>query len=88
LAWRIEISEAAVRDLKSFDPLIRKRIDKFLNTRIPLFGDPRSLGTALQGSMSGFWRYRVGDYRILCRLVDESQTIYVRRIAHRSQVYR
>ena len=49
--------------------------------------NPRSRGKALTSNLSGLWRYRVGDYRILCRIHDDKLVITVIEIGHRSTVY-
>jgi mRNA interferase RelE/StbE len=50
--------------------------------------DPRDLGTALTGDFKGCWRYRVGDYRIICSLEDQELIVLVLEIGHRREVYR
>ena len=70
----------------------QKRILKFLYERLlaspdPSF-DPRALGKALVGEMQGLWRYRVGDYRLICRIEDRAVTILVLEVGHRREIYR
>lgn len=66
-----------------------KRIITFLETRIATLEDPRQTGKALQGSTLGkLWRYRVGDYRIICELQDQRLVVLVVEIGHRREVYR
>ena len=70
----------------------QKRILKFLYERLlasrdPNF-DPRALGKALVGEMQGLWRYRVGDYRLICRIEDRAVTILVLEVGHRREIYR
>ncbi len=67
---------------------MQKRIVSFLQERIQTADNPRSTGKALQGSLSGLWRYRVGDYRLLCRIEDDELIILVIEIGHRREVYR
>jgi mRNA interferase RelE/StbE len=51
--------------------------------------NPRSIGQALQGSKLGeFWKYRVGDYRLICKIEDNRLLILVLRVGHRREVYR
>jgi mRNA interferase RelE/StbE len=89
MAWKVELDPAAERELDKLDPQIAKRILKFLFERVAKLDAPRSLGKALQGSKLGeFWKYRVGDWRIICKIEDEQVTVLVLRIRHRSNAYR
>ena len=89
LAWRIEFDEASKKDLFKLDPQIAKRITAFLRDRLAVSDDPRSLGEALKGSELGeFWKYRVGDYRIIACIEDGALRVLVVRIGNRKEVYR
>ena len=89
MTWRIELSSLAQKNIRQFDPQTRQRILKFLSTRIAPLDDPRSLGEALKGSKLGdFWKYRVGDYRIIADIQDGALCILVVRVGNRREVYR
>jgi len=89
MAWKVELDSAAERDLDALDPQTAKRILVFLHSRIATLEDPRSIGGALKGSkLSEFWKYRVGDYRIISRIEDDVLRILVVRIGNRREVYR
>jgi len=89
VAWTVEISESALRELDKLDPQHARRILKFLNDRIAGSNDLRTVGQALQGAKLGeFWKYRVGDYRLICKIVDERLIVIVLRIGHRREIYR
>jgi mRNA interferase RelE/StbE len=89
MAWKIELSRQAEHDLDDLDPQIARRILKFLYERIAKQENPRSPGHALTGSQLGnLWRYRVGDYRILCDIQDQRLIVLVVEIGHRREVYR
>ncbi len=89
MAWKIELSAQVDRDLAKLDPPQTKRILKFLHERIAPLDNPRSIGQALQGSRLGeFWKYRVGDYRLICKIEDNRLLILVLRVGHRREVYR
>jgi mRNA interferase RelE/StbE len=89
MTWRIELSELAVRELSKLDSQHSKRILKYLKDRIAKLDDPRSLGKALQGSQFGeLWRYRLGDFRIICKIEDQKLVVVVVRIGHRKEIYR
>jgi mRNA interferase RelE/StbE len=89
MAWSVELSESADRELAKLDAQHRKRILKFLGERVAKLDDPRSLGQALHGSRLGeFWKYRVGSYRLICKIEDDRLVVLVLRVGHRKEVYR
>lgn len=89
MAWSIKFDRKAERDLEQLDPQIARRIFRFLFERVAPLEDPRSIGDALKGSELGeFWKYRVGDYRIIASIEDKMLRILVVRIGNRREVYR
>ena len=88
MAWQIEFTPEAEKQLGKIDRQSAKRIINFLRERIATAEDPRSLGKAQKGVLRDFWRYRVGDYRIMCRIEDDRLLILVVRVAHGREVYR
>lgn len=89
MAWRIEFDPGAVDDLARLDRSVQKRILKVLRERIAPLDDPRCLGAALRGNeLSRFWKYRIGDYRLICDIQDQTIRILVLRIGHRREVYK
>jgi mRNA interferase RelE/StbE len=89
MAWKIELSAQVDRELAKLDPPQCKRILKFLHERVAQLDNPRSIGQALQGSKLGeFWKYRVGDYRLICKIEDNRLLILVLRVGHRREIYR
>jgi mRNA interferase RelE/StbE len=89
MAWEIEIQSGPRKTLAKLDPQIAKRILLFLHERIALLEDPRSIGEALTGSKLGeYWKYRVGDYRIVAQIEDKQLRILVVKIGNRREVYR
>lgn len=89
MAWRVELAESASRQIAKLDPSQRERILKFLRDRIVQRDGPRSLGRALRGSRLGeFWRYRVGDFRLICKIEDSRLTVLVLSVRHRRDSYR
>lgn len=89
MAWKVELDPATVREIDRLDKQIARRILNFLHERIARLDDPRAIGQALQGPKFGeFWKYRVGDWRIICKIEDERVTILVLRIGHRSKTYK
>ena len=89
MAWKVELDSAAERDLDKLDPQMARRILAFLHGRIAPLDDPRSIGEALKGSKLGdFWKYRVGDYRVIASIEDGALRILVVRIGNRKEVYK
>ncbi len=88
MAWRIEYTDIAMRSMKRLDRQTAKRIDAYLHERIAMKSDPRKLGAALTGSRSGSWRYRIDDYRVICKIEDDRIVFLVLEVGHRREVYR
>ena len=89
MAWQIEFSPAADKALTKLGIDTQKRIVRFMRERVANMENPRSTGKALAGAvLSGLWRYRVGDYRILCNIEDKKIYILVVAIGHRRDVYK
>lgn len=87
MAWTVEVSDFAQRQLKSLDHVTRSRILGYLNDRIEGCKNPRHFGEPLRANLAGLWRYRVMDYRIICRIEDEKVIVLVLNIGHRKNVY-
>lgn len=88
MVWRIEYAESVQKDVRKLDAQERKRIRDFIEVKVALLDDPRSLGKPLSGGLSGLWRYRVGSYRVIANIEDRDVCILVVKIAHRKEVYR
>lgn len=89
MAWRVEYDAGAEIDLSKLDRQIAQRIVKFLGRRVAKLENPRSIGETLKGSKLGeFWKYRVGDFRIVAEIQDKALRILVITIGDRKQVYR
>jgi mRNA interferase RelE/StbE len=88
MAWTLEFLRSAVQDLDHIDRSVATRILRFLNDRLLKLEDPRTLGEALRGPKLGqFWKYRVGDYRIIASIQDHRLVIVVVRVGNRREVY-
>jgi mRNA interferase RelE/StbE len=89
LAWSIEFEAEAEKELKKLDRQVVRRIVKFLRERVAVLDDPRRIGAALTGSTLGnYWKYRVGDYRIIADIQDKKLCILVVRLGNRREIYR
>ena len=89
MAWAISYTETARKQLRNLDPQTARRIVDFMDERIAGQSDPRSTGQALTGPLLGaYWRYRVGDYRIICEIQDRALCVLVIEIGNRKEIYR
>jgi mRNA interferase RelE/StbE len=88
LAWKIDYTADARRSLARLDKAISARIIGFMERRVAALNDPTQIGERLKGELRPFWRYRVGDYRVVCDLKKEIITVLVVRVGHRREIYR
>ena len=87
MVWTINYSDRALKSLRKMDKQNARRIVDFMDLRIAVAADPRQSGKPLKGELGEFWRYRVGDYRILCEILDNELVILAATIGHRREVY-
>ncbi|WP_411706170.1 type II toxin-antitoxin system RelE family toxin [Edaphovirga cremea] len=87
MVWTINYSDLALKSLRKMDKQNARRIVDFMDLRIAVAADPRQSGKQLKGELGEFWRYRVGDYRILCEIRDDELVILAATIGHRREVY-
>lgn len=85
--WTVEFDDRARRELRRLDPKVQKDIFRYLRERIAGSPDPRQFGKPLRMNLAGLWRYRVGDYRLICRIEDNRLVVLVIKVAHRREVY-
>ena len=89
MAWQIEFDKSAKKELAKLDRQVARRLIDFLKNRVLNLRDPRSVGQALRGSTLGeFWKYRVGDFRIIASIQDDRMIVLVLRLGNRSDIYR
>ena len=89
MAWQMEFDESARKELAKLDRQVARRLIDFLKNRVLNLRDPRSVGQALRGSTLGeFWKYRVGDFRIIASIQDDRMIVLVLRVGNRSDIYR
>jgi mRNA interferase RelE/StbE len=88
LVWTIEYTDTVKTQLRKLDRQIAKRILDYMDERIVTRDDPRSAGKALVGPLGGLWRYRVGDYRVICKIQDGTLRVLVVQLGNRKDVYR
>jgi mRNA interferase RelE/StbE len=88
LVWTASFDPRALKELEKLDRMVQRRVVKFLQERVLPRTDPRDLGKAMTGDKAGLWRYRIGDYRLICHIDDEAERMLVLRVAHRKEAYR
>lgn len=89
MGYEIEFDPDALKDLKKLDRSVQQRLVGFLKLRLATLEDPRSIGEALAGAKLGsYWKYRVGDWRIICDIIDTRIVVRVLRVGNRREVYR
>ena len=87
IPWKVKFLETAEKQLEKLDKATCRTLNRYIAERLATPEDPRCFGKPLSGNLKEFWRYRVGDYRIICNILDQEILILVVRIAHRREVY-
>ena len=88
MIWTIEYTRTAESQLRKLDRQIARRILDYLDDKIALLENPRTRGKALTGVLGELWRYRIGDYRVICEVRDNTMRILVVEVGHRKQIYK
>jgi len=86
--WKIEFTKNGLRQLTKLDRSVQQLIKAWITKYLLTTDDPRLYGKPLTGNLKGLWRYRVGDYRLICSIHDMVLTIYVIEVGHRKEVYK
>ncbi len=86
--WSLEFTDKANKEFLKLDTAIYRRMTNFIDNHLMQADNPRLLGKSLTGNLKEYWRYRIGDYRLLCEIHDHKLTIVAVRIAHRRDVYK
>ena len=86
--YQIELTEQFKKEFKKLDKYTQKLLRSWINKNIENIENPRQKGKALVGNKLGLWRYRIGDYRLICKIEDEKLIILALAIAHRKNVYK
>lgn len=85
--WTVEFDDHARRELRKLDPAVQRKILGYLREQIAGSDDPTKFGRPLRMNLAGLWRYRIGDYRLICRLEDFRLAVLVLKVGHRREVY-
>ena len=88
MSWAYRFDDRALKELRKLGKQAQTRIIAYLDERVAGDGDPRRFGKGLKADLSGLWRYRVGDYRMLCQIKDGELLVLVVAVGHRRDIYR
>lgn len=88
MAYQLKLSDTAIKQLAKLGKIESKRLLDYLKNRVLIAEHPRVYGKPLVGNFSGLWRYRVGDYRIVCEIQDEQLVLLVVKLGSRGEIYR
>lgn len=87
MSWAYRWDDGALKELRKLGKQAQKQIIDYLDEKVNGNEDPRRFGKGLKADLVGLWRYRVGDYRILCEIVDEKLLVLVVAVGHRKNIY-
>ncbi len=85
--WSVEWDDRALKELRNLNKIAQSEILQYLKKRIMTNEDPRRFGKSLRGNQKGFWRYRVGDYRLICAIEDNKFTVLIVAFGHKKSIY-
>jgi mRNA interferase RelE/StbE len=88
LAWTLKFTNTALKQLEKLDQPTADQITRILEGKVAKSANPRAFGKALTGELKGYWRYRIGDYRVICELKDRELIILALAVGHRRDIYR
>ena len=87
-AWTLDFTPKALRQLRKLDRTVSRKILDTLERDLARHENPRDFGEPMMGNWTGYWRYRIGDYRAICRIEDAVVTVFVIEVGHRREIYR
>jgi mRNA interferase RelE/StbE len=88
LTWKVEFDDRALKELRKLDPPVQRQILRFLRERVATTDDPKRSGRPLSGDRLGLWCYRLGPYRLVCRIEEDRLVVLVLAVGHRKEIYR
>ncbi len=88
MTWIVEWDDSAVKELRKLDKQTQRDILQYFRTRIENKENPQRFGKALTHDKAGLWRYRLGDYRMICSIKDKHLIVLVLRVGHRKKIYK
>ena len=87
MAWKVEVKASAAKEIERLNKPVQRRIDSFAR-QIEACDNPRQLLDPYMGPLAGYWKKRIGDYRVVCEIADRVLTVYILKVGYRSKIYR
>ena len=87
MTYKVLFSERAAKEIKKLDKTTRILLEKWLRKHLDGCDNPRAFGKALSGDKAGLWRYRIGNYRLICDIRDNELVVLALAFEHRRDVY-
>ena len=87
MTWKVRLDKHAVKQLLKLEKSIQRRLIEFLKNKIENCDNPRFIGKPLKGKLKNLWRYRVGDYRIICQIKSKEILVLILAFKHRKEAY-
>ncbi|ABF34992.1 RelE-domain protein [Streptococcus dysgalactiae subsp. equisimilis GGS_124] len=88
MTYKLVVSDEVKKQLKKMDKHVGLMLAKDMKKRLDGLNNPRQFGKALTGQYKGLWRYRVGNYRVICDIVDNEMIILALEVGHRKEIYK
>ena len=88
MSYRVETTARFDKEFKKLDRYTQKMVKAWVEKNLVGCNDPRAHGKGLSANRSGQWRYRIGDYRLICQIEDEKLVILALTVGHRSDIYK
>ncbi len=88
MSYRVETTARFDKEFKKLDRYTQKMVKAWIEKNLIGCDDPRLHGKGLTANRSGQWRYRIGDYRLICLIEDNRLVILALSIGHRSDIYK
>ncbi len=87
MAWTVKFDEDAAKEFAKLDRETQRKIQRYIVQRIEPADDPRVFAKPLRYEQYGFWRFRIGDIRLICQILDERLVVLILRVGHRREIY-
>lgn len=88
MKYKVKVSKTFIRQFSKLDRQVQNMVDTWIKKHIYNCEDPRAFGKPLENEFSGYWRYRIGDYRLIVEIKDKEAIIFMIKIGHRKEVYK
>jgi len=87
IKYKLRFTKIALKQFNALDKYVQGKIANYLNQYVHNSPNPRIVGKPLTENLDGYWRYRIGDYRVICEIHDDIFEVIAIKIGHRSKIY-